>query len=158
VSASLSQTNNRSANRSKVLTTLRGCVSKGITSNCEIAAEQAIELYKKGDRTLLKLLLDLGLKSDAHLSETLSIFYGEDLLSKSPRVFLRAIAARPVKQQRELSYMAGGMDGSGMTDKMLREVREKLRRIGKNKAEPLAAVARRCLSSVEAANKAAREN
>jgi hypothetical protein len=52
--------------------------------------------------------------------------------------------------------MAGSMDGGGMDDKMLEDVRTKLSKLAVQRGDPLAPVARICLIEVERANKVAR--
>lgn len=101
---------------------LRCCGRTLCSERCdENAAEYLIGLFKRRDRALLPPLLDAGLVSDGALAESLGDFYGE-LLWKEPRTFLKALASRRRSDQRHLARLAGGMDGSGMPDEMLREV------------------------------------
>lgn len=139
--------------RNHVVSALRECTRKTPSNDCEIVVEQAIRMFGRGDKTLLKPLLDLGLKSDGGLSEMLGSFFGEDVLLKSPRLFLSGIARRPRREQTALAFLAGAMDGGGMSKDMLRDVRRKLRPISQLQNDPLAPVAKICLSSVVAANR-----
>jgi len=148
----------RTKNKGRVISALRKCTHKTPSSDCVDVADEAIEMYRRGDKTLLKPLLDLGLRSDGFLSEILFSFFGEDVLQKSPRLFLNAIASRPKSQQRELAFLVGTMDGSGMPENVLKEVRAKLRHISRQRNDPLAQIAKLCLSRVEAANRASRLN
>jgi len=144
--------------KGQLISALRKCARKAASNDCVDVADEAIEMYRRGDKTLLKPLLDLGLRSDGFLSEILFSFFGEDVLQKSPRLFLNAIASRPKSQQRELAFLAGTMDGSGMPENVLKEVRAKLRHISTQRNDPLAQIAKLCLSRVEAANRASRLN
>ncbi|PYP83187.1 MAG: hypothetical protein DMF61_23980 [Blastocatellia bacterium AA13] len=150
------QVDRAKTDRKKIIAALHKCSTKASTSDCEVAAEQAIDLFHRGDKQILASLLDLGLKSDGDLAELIGSFLGEDVLWKNPRLFLNAIVSRPRRQQEELSFSAGAMDGSGMPKEILRGVRSNLRRMSRQQNEPLAAIARLCLSRVEAANRAAR--
>lgn|GEM_PF-3582882 len=138
--------------RNKAVSALRKCTRLTPSNDCEIVTQQAIRIFKQGDKALLKPLLDLGLKSDGSLSEMLGSFFGEDVLVKTPRLFLSSIARRPRSDQAALSFLAGSMDGSGMPKNMFRDVKNKLRRILRLQYDPLAPVAKICLSSVVAAN------
>jgi hypothetical protein len=120
----------------------------------EDTAAHAIRLYKKGDRGFLKPLLDLGLKSDGALAEILGDFYSE-ILWKRPALFLNSLRFRVRKEQKELAWMAGAADGSGMSDKMLHDVRGSLNKISTSRSN-LSLLARFCLSQVNKANAAAR--
>lgn len=140
------------ANRRRLIKAMRGCNHRPLTMACdEDTAWLLIDLYERGDCTVLDPLLDAGAHSDAALSEMLGTFYGE-VLEKHPRAFLRALAPRAAKEQRELAWLAGGLDGGGMADSELREVRSKLRQIGRRRHDQLGTVARRCLVEVEAVN------
>lgn len=143
-------------NRDKALAMLRGCSRSLYSEGCdEGTAEYLIGLYQRGDTALLGPLLDAGLVSDGALSASLGVFFGE-LLSEEPRTFLRALASRPRREQRRLARLAGGMDGGGMPEEMLRRVRAELSRIGARRRDRLSAVARLSLSEVNRANSAAR--
>jgi hypothetical protein len=142
----------QSLNREKALVMLKCCGQSVCVERCdENASEYLIGLFKRGDKMLLEPLLDAGLVSDGALSESLGIFYG-DLLWKEPRIFLKALASRPRKEQRQLAWLAGGMDGSGMPKRMLREVQVMLRKIAGQKRNRLSPVARLSLSEVNKAN------
>jgi hypothetical protein len=138
------------ANRAEALRTLKGCSTRPVTLNCnEDTAGYLIELYKHGDRSLLRPLLDAGRHSDGALSESLGDFYSS-VLTTRPRSFLSALSLRPRKQQSHLCWMAGETDGSGMSASTLRKVRRSLRSFSSDKN--LAPVARICLSEVNRVN------
>lgn len=132
---------------------LKGCTRSLYSEGCnEDTAEYLIGLYQRGDKPLLEPLLDAGLVSDGALSESLGSFYGE-LLSKEPSTFLKALASRPKKEQRQLAWLAGAMDGSGMPEEMLHHVRAALSKMGAQRRNRLSAVARLSLSEVNRANR-----
>lgn len=121
----------------------------------ENVAEHLISLYEHGDKELLHPLLDAGLKSDGALSQSLGSFYGE-LLAKHPKTFMTALVKRPVPEQRELAFMAGVMDGSGMPEDKLRKVRTALRQLAAQKQTRLVSVVNLCLDEVNKANRSNR--
>jgi hypothetical protein len=113
----------QSLNRKKALAMLKVCNRSLYSEGCnEGTAEYLIGLYQRGDKPLLDPLLDAGLVSDGALSESLGSFYGE-LLSNEPLTFLKALASRPRKEQHQLAWLAGAMDGGGMPKEMLRQMR-----------------------------------
>lgn len=139
--------------REKALTMLKGCARNRLSNGCnEDTAGYLIDLYKQGDKYLLKPLLDAGLHSDAALSELLGSFFGE-LLSEQPVEFLNALYPRPRKDQEKLACLAAGMDGSGMSNEMYIETRTKLQRISIQKNNRLAGVAKTCLKELGKVNK-----
>jgi hypothetical protein len=108
-------------------------------------------LYDQGDRSVLTPLLDAGLSSDGALSQSLGWFYS-NVLTRNPRTFLAGIRSRPVKQKRQLCWMAGAVDGSGMEPAMLNSVRRSLRVISSRRNDQLSSVARVCWANVNRAN------
>ena len=119
--------------RSKALTILKGCATRPVTLGCnEETAWYLIGLYNRGDRSLLKPLLDAGLTSDGALSEMLGDFYA-NVLWKHPHVFLEALRSRPRKEQKQLAWLAGAIDGSGMSANMLLDVRRTLGKLSSNR-------------------------
>jgi hypothetical protein len=142
----------QSLTRKKALAMLKGSSRSLYSEGCnEGTAEYLIGLYRRGDKSLLGPLLDAGLVSDGALSQSLDSFYGE-LLSKEPRTFLNALASRPRKEQRQLAWLAGAMDGSGMSKEMLQHVRAVLGKIGEQRRNRLSPVARLSLAEVNRAN------
>ena len=116
-------------NRANALATLKGCATRPVTLGCsEGTAEYLITLYEKGDKTLLKPLLDAGLTSDGALSQVLGDFYS-NVLWKNPRAFLQGLKLYSKKDQQSLSRLAATTDGSGMAVEMLRDVRRNLQKI-----------------------------
>ena len=140
------------ANRADALRRLKGCATRPITRGCGLdTVDYLVALYNRGDHAVLTPLLVAGLSSDGALSELLGGFYS-DVLSKNPRLFLAAIRSRPTKQQRDLCWMAGAVDGSGMEPTMLSHVRRSLRVISSRRNDALAPIARTCLANVNRAN------
>ena len=151
VNVSYAQTRERAKSRSEALIVLRGCATRPITLGCdEDTAGYLIKLYERGDKTLLKPLMQAGLSSDGALAEILGDFYS-NVLWKNPREFLTALRSHPQSEQKSLSWLAAATDGSGMGGQMLRDIRRNLRRIG-FESGPLAPVARICLRQVEKVN------
>ena len=141
-------------NRAEAVRTFKACLrpNRPTTLDCsEDFVGGVIDLYNRGDHSLLKPLLDAGLSSDGALSEMLGDFYS-NVLSKNPRRFLASVQSRPVKQKHHLCWMAGATDGSGMETQMLCDVRHSLRVISSRHADPLSSVARTCLANVNRAN------
>ena len=145
------QTANPPMSRATALKILKGCATRPVTFECsEDTAEYLITLYKRGDSSLLKPLLDAGLASDGALSASLGDFYS-NVLWKNPLKFVKSIYVRSSHDQHVLCRLAGRTDGSGMTDDMLRDVRHKLNRIRSQKPN-LASVTKICLVEVNKAN------
>jgi hypothetical protein len=149
---SFALTKNSPTRRAKLLATLRRCSPNSRGPVCENATEEAIKRFNRGDEAMLQPLIGLGPNSDAFVAEMLGDFYGKTLW-KRPRLFLRAIASHSIKEQREIARHAATMDGGGMPDKMLRDVRSRLRRLAREQDSRLADSARICLQEVEAGNK-----
>lgn len=139
-------------NRADALRMLQGCATRPITLDCnEDTAGYLIGLYDRGDRALLRPLLDAGPTSDGALSEILGDFFS-GVLSKTPRAFLAAVRSRPLVKQRHLCWMAGVADGGGMSMEVLRDVRHSLQVISTRRNDRLSSVARTCLENVNRAN------
>jgi hypothetical protein len=139
------------ASRRQALRMMNGCANRPVTLNCnEETAAYLIRLYKRGDRTLLRTLLDANLRSDGALAESLGTFCS-DVLYARPRTFLSGLRSRPQKQQRSLCWSAGATDGGGMGVSTLRKVRSSLRAISSHH-DNLAKVAKVCLYEVNRFN------
>jgi hypothetical protein len=139
-------------NRADGLRILKGCATWPLTLGCsEDTAGYLIGLYDRGDRSLLRPLLDAGLHSDGALAEILGDFYS-NVLEKNPRAFLSSLRSRPTVQQRHLCWSAGVTDGGGMGTQMLLNVRHSLRVISSRRKDRLSPVARVCLANVNRAN------
>jgi hypothetical protein len=117
--------------------------------------EPIIGLFRRGDHTFLRPLLKIGVHSDGALSESLGDFYSS-ILWKQPRLFLGVLSGLPPKTQRVDAMLAATVDGGGMEPKMLRDVRVSLRSITANSDDPLARIARLCLTEVNKANSEAK--
>jgi hypothetical protein len=141
-------------NRNEALRTFRACIRPNRPASLDCSEEfvaNVIDLYDRGDYSLLKPLLDAGLSSDGALAEELGDFYS-NVLSRNPRRFLASVKSRPAKQKHQLCWMAGATDGSGMGTTMLRNVRRSLRVISSRRNDLLSSVARVCLADVNRAN------
>ncbi|MEW6125705.1 MAG: hypothetical protein AB1757_01470 [Acidobacteriota bacterium] len=142
-------------NQKKIVSLLQSCSREGINRigsiQCEMATDYGIRLFEKGDDSLLNPLLDMGLVSDGDLAEMLGSFYA-DILQHQPEKFLLALQTRKPKEQRELAWLAGAEDGSGMPPETLSEVMISLERISEQKSNRLADTARRCLKEIEKVN------
>lgn len=108
----------------------------GTTSQAETTCEDDVYLlthvYKRGNTSVLKPLLDVGLKSDGALSEDLGVFYSGVLL-RSTRSFVSKLAVRPVIDQKRLYRLAIWADGGGNTRGWSRKVRANLRLLKGNR-------------------------
>src|SRR5215213_9559126 len=70
------QNDTKPMSRGTALSSLKDCATRPITLDCnEGTAEYLIALYKRGDKQLLKPLLDAGTTSDGALSAVLGDFY-----------------------------------------------------------------------------------
>ena len=143
---------NHSPNRKRLLTTLRTCTPNPRGAICENAIEEAIKRFNRGDKALLRPLIALGPNSDAFVAEMLGDFYGNTLW-KSPRLFLRAIADYPKKEQKEIAWHAATMDGGGMSDKMVSDIKLSLGKLAGEPRRRVGESAKVCLREIETANK-----
>ncbi|HZS06884.1 MAG TPA: hypothetical protein VFD58_18755 [Blastocatellia bacterium] len=78
----------------------------------ESVAETGINLYRQGDKSLLKPLLRLGLNSDGALAEVLGDFYG-DVSKKKPPCFYRPSHPFPQRNSENLPDMLYTLTGAG---------------------------------------------
>lgn len=133
-------------NRDYLLGILAGCTAPSSNTRCdEDAGEYLVSLYRRGHHELLPPLLAAAQSKHAPLAELLGSFYGS-LMIRTPVAFLDAIKSRPPQEQKNLCYMAGAGDGSGMPAADLAQTRKTLRGIGND-------MARQCLKQIEEANK-----
>lgn len=147
------QAQGKETKRKRLLIQLKGCSTRPVTLGCsDETAEEVIKLYQRGDKSVLRSLLDAGLTSDGALSATLGDFYAQ-LLLKRPLEFLQALTARPEKEQRKLSWLAGATDGSGMSPETRGKVQASLGKLAKQSGGKLASTARICLSEITKVNK-----
>jgi hypothetical protein len=147
-----------SMTRARAIAGLEGCLRRPRDMDCsDLSADFLIREYwrGRGDAAVLKALLDAEPHGNGAMSEGLGDFYAT-VLEKRPRIFLRAISGRPTKERRSLCSAAGGTDGSGMSDAMLRNVRANLRRISRERGSRLAHVARQCWAEASAADRRAK--
>ena len=122
-----------------------------------LAADRLIDLFRRGDHTLLKYLFDIAPHSDGFLAEVLGGFFS-DTLASQPRVFLTALARRPARQQVAIASSAGIEDGGGMDPQRLLEVRQILSGIVSRRDDSLSEVARICLREINIANAPNKKN
>lgn len=133
-------------NRDYLLSVFRDCTAARNNAGCsEDTGAYLVNLYRRGHHELLSPLLDGAKSRQASLDELLGSFYSE-LISQVPSVFIKGIQQRPAGEQKNLCYMAGAGDGSGMPIKNLTKTRKALRALPGE-------VARQCLQQVEEANK-----
>src|SRR6266849_1405035 len=148
-----------SENRSRLVNVERACHSQPYPDYGEcysLAADRLIDLFHRGDNSLLKYLFDIWPHSDGFLSEVLGGFYSDTLASR-PRVFLGVLSRRSWKQQEAISLAAGIEDGGGMDRGRLVAVRKILSQaIRKN--DRLSKVAELCLKQIDLAQKQVAEN
>lgn len=142
-------------NRGRLIQIERSCDRRTYPENGQcysIIADPLIDLFKRGDHALLPVTFDIEPHSDGFLSELLAGFFS-DTLATQPRVFLKALARRPLKEQKAIAMLAGFEDGGGMDPERLRAVQGILRRIILSRRDPLSQVARTCLKQINIANK-----
>ena len=131
-------------NRDYLLSLLNNCATrKGICD--EDPGAYLVNLYRRGHNELLAPLLDAANTRHAALAELLGSFYSS-VITRSPSAFVAAIKTRPQPEQKNLCYMAGAGDGSGMPPEEVNKVRKALRTSSDK-------VAKDCLAQVEQANK-----
>jgi hypothetical protein len=148
------------ANRKRLLDAMNECAHKPYPedSACDFfIADYMMELGRRGDITLFQPLFDVTHNADGAFAQALGGFYS-DMLREKPELFIKALASRSKKEQRDFCWAAGMEDGSGMSEERARDVREILKRISANSSAPYSPVAKNCLLGVEAAYKSAKEN
>ena len=131
-------------NRDYLLGLLKNCTTKKAICD-EDAGLYLVDLYRRNHRELLAPLMDVGKTGHAALAELLGSFYS-DVLIRTPAAFIAAIRTRPQPEQKDLCYMAGAEDGSGMPPEDLSKVRKALKASTDK-------IIRDCLAQVEKANK-----
>jgi len=130
-------------NRGTLVNDLRRCTAKPVRECDGDTAAFVIDLFQRGDETLLRPLFDAGLAGDNPASKVLGNFY-VDLITKNPGKYLDGLRTYPPLLQRDICAMAGKGDGSGLTPAQLQTVRTRLSGIGSPPA-------RACLTAVEGA-------
>lgn len=146
------------SNRDVLYSELIKCGDKSYPNDSQcryLIADYLMELGRRGDASVFAALLDVADKADGAFAQSLGGFYS-DMLAEKTEDFLKALSPRPMKEQWELCHNAGLEDGGGMNEERLREVRRSLNALIRHQS--LSSVARRCLSGVETANKAAVKN
>ncbi len=138
--------------RAQLLAELHKCVHPGPPYDCdETSVYKVARLYQQGDKSVLPKLMDVAPHSDGAISEALGDFFS-DLLCTQPKTFLQAVATRPQAQQDKLILLTAAADGSGMGCKNLALLRQRLLTLSRQKNEPLAKLAKRCLAFVNEQN------
>src|SRR5437016_12386728 len=146
-------------NRLRLINIERNCYRQpypGAGECYSLEADRLIDLFRRGDNSLLPYLFNIEPHSDGFLSEVLGGFFSDTLASK-PRVFLGAVARRSWQEQMAISLSAGVEDGGGMDRGRLIAVLRILRQaIEKN--DRLSKVAALCLRQINLAQKKVAEN
>jgi hypothetical protein len=138
--------------RTRLLRELKKCEPAGRKPGCnERNVLDVARLYDRGDRSVLKDLMDVVPNSDAALSEALGDFFSE-LLCKRPRTFLAAVSKRPRREHHDLLSLAAVADGGGMDCRNIRALRQTLNAIKRNPREKLRRLAGECLLMVNKYN------
>jgi hypothetical protein len=133
-------------NRDYLVRELSKCTAQPMKAPCdEDTGAYLINLYRRGHQELLGPLLDAGKTSHAALDEILGSFYS-GLITHSATAFVNGIKTRPAPEQKNLCYMAGAADGSGMPPEDLSKARKAFRTMN-------TPVAKACLEQIERANK-----
>ena len=146
------------SNRDNLFTELDKCADKAYPhdSQCRFTiAEYLMELARRGDASVLPALFDITDKADGAFSQSLGGFYS-DMLAERSQEFLTMLSHLPKKEQKIPCESAGWEDGGGMGEERVNEVRKSLTQLMRHQS--LSSLARRCLSGVEAAHKAADKN
>ena len=146
-------------NRLRLINKERNCHREAYPHDGEcysLAADRLIDLFRRGDNSLLPYLFDIEPHSDGFLSEVLGGFFSDTLASR-PRVFLGALARRSRKEQRAISLSAGFEDGSGMDRERLVAVRRILKH-AERKSDQFSMVAALCLQQINLAQKQVAKN
>ncbi|HYX30070.1 MAG TPA: hypothetical protein VE863_16130 [Pyrinomonadaceae bacterium] len=141
-------------NRTRLIQIERSCHRQPYPKNFDcydLTAARFIDLFRRGDNSLLKYLFDIWPHSDGALSEELGGFYS-DTLASQPRVFLRTLRNRSLKDQKAISVAAAYEDGGGMGPQRLHQVRRILRNSIARK-DGLSPVAKVCLTQINLAQK-----
>lgn len=138
--------------RATAVVAVEACIRNHSDPRCnEDAAAYLTEVYDHGDKTLLPLLVRAGAHSDGALSEILGTFYS-DVLTKSPRPLLVAIARLSSKEQKSVIFLAATGDGSGIPEEDLSTVSRKLSVLVRDKSVVVRHIAARLLAEVQAQN------
>jgi hypothetical protein len=146
-------------NRDVLLKAMSECAQKSYPEEAQcnfFVADYLMELCRRGDASLYQPIFNVSDEADGAFSQSLGNFYS-DMLREQPEQFLKALASRPRKEQRDYCQHASSEDGSGMGEERLRDVRQVLSRISALPDRQLAPVARTCLLAVEAGNESSME-
>ncbi|MCA1815756.1 MAG: hypothetical protein LC746_04990 [Acidobacteria bacterium] len=137
--------------RRELLMELKKCEHLGPQCN-EDSVDKVFQLYQRGDKSVLKNLMDVAPGSDGALSEALGMAFGEILCTK-PRTYLSAVAMRPRKEHETLLFLATAGDGSGMGCRQIVALRRRLKRISVSRGDRLAGLASECLVQLNENNR-----
>lgn len=131
------------------LARLDKCVVEPSDYDCSADNVQyLIRLYYKGEKDLLKPLLNAGLKSDEDLSETLGDFYADTLIRETES-FLLVLSENKKEEQIYLIRMTFRSDGSGNTPEWESNVKAKLKKIIELNDKKLSPTAKVCAEQLE---------
>jgi len=142
------------ANRKKLLDELQECAEPHPEECTSFVADYLMELCRRGDFSLFRLLFDMSRKADGAFSESLGSFYS-DMLYEQPEQFLRALSPYPKNKQRALCSAAGFEDGGGMAEERFLNIHKSLSDISDVFLRP---VARTCLLGLETSHRQSTEN
>jgi hypothetical protein len=138
--------------RAKLLSQLKKCEPRGQKPGCEeFIVADVVKLYKRGDHSVLRNLMDVAPNSDGALSEELGEFFSE-ILCDRPRDFLTAVLKRNIGEHENLLFLAAVADGGGMGCRNISSLRRSLIAIKKDRKDKLHRLAVVCLTLVNKYN------
>ncbi len=137
--------------RDKLLKELHKCIPPRSSECDEDVIFEAAKLYKRGDQSILQILMDIATHSDGALSEALGEIFS-NLLCDEPMTFLKAVARRQQSEQSNLLFLAADGGGGGMGCESIASLRKKLKAISERRNDPLANLAKSCLMQVDKYN------
>ena len=133
---------NEKQTKRSALSRLNKCAIEFSGKNCnENDAQFLIDLYFRGEKDLLKPLLNAGLKSDGALTEILGTFYA-DILNTETKSFLFALSEKTKVEQIEISKRTVWADGSGNSIEWEARIKKKLTTIIRSNDKKLSPVAK----------------
>jgi hypothetical protein len=134
-------------NKKVLASSLRLCEVRDRSCD-EDTAGYLIGLYASGHTDVLPVLVSVGPRTDAAVTETLGAFY-QDVLAQTPERFFSVVRSLPETRQSEVCEIAGGGDGGGMREGALNRAKSfVLSARGES--------ARSCFARIVSANKRAR--
>jgi hypothetical protein len=129
------------------LTNIKRCPVTGSFECLEKNVTVLINLYEKGDKSVLEAILDVAVISDGYLAAGIGSFLS-DVINHDTEEFLIAIKGRPKNEQRTLAMLAVVGDGGGHTDDWNKSVGERLNFQAQASDKKLSDVSRLCLRTL----------